>query len=90
MHILLAISALCSFVLVWAWGVAIARRIHIGHKGGQAPVPSQGDFAQHLFAAIEDGSMAYSSNGSGDLSDTSQPKRLRASFSAEATSPKRS
>ncbi|HMF62599.1 MAG TPA: hypothetical protein VK608_00820 [Edaphobacter sp.] len=107
MQILLAISTLCFFALVWA-GVAIAHpiiigrkgshiyigrkggQVYIGRKGSQAPVPSQGDFAQHLFAAIEDGSLAYSNNGSGDLSDPSQPRRLRASLSAKATSSKRS
>jgi len=98
MQILLALSTLYFFALVWA-GVAIARhisisrkggRVYIGRKGGQAPVPSQGNFAQYLFAAIEDGSMAYSNNGSGDLSDPSQPRRLQASLSAKATSSKRS
>jgi hypothetical protein len=98
MQILLAISTLYLFALVWA-GVAIARhlsisrrggRVYISRKGGQAPVPSQGDFAQHLFAAIEDGSVAYSNNSSGDLFDPSQPRRLRVSLIGEATSSKRS
>jgi hypothetical protein len=52
MQILFAISIICFIALVWA-GVAIARHIAAGHKSGRTPVQSQGDFAQHLFAATK-------------------------------------
>ena len=52
MQILFAISIVCFVALVWA-GVAIARHIAAGRKGGRTPTQSQGDFAHHLFAATE-------------------------------------
>ena len=52
MQILFAISIICFIALVWA-GVAIARHIAAGRKGGRTPAQAQGDFARHLFAATE-------------------------------------
>ena len=51
MQILFAISTICFIALVWA-GVAIARHIAAGHRGGRT-AQSQSDFAHHLFAATE-------------------------------------
>jgi hypothetical protein len=52
MQILFAISIICFVALVWA-GVAIARHIAAGHKGGLTAKQSHGDFEHHLFAAAE-------------------------------------
>ena len=52
MQILLAISIICFIALVWA-GVAVARHIAAGHKGGRAVKELHGDFAHHLFSATE-------------------------------------
>lgn len=49
MYILFAISILCFFALVLA-AVAIARHV----RRGRASSAPQNDFAQHLFAAVED------------------------------------
>ena len=49
MHTLFVISALCFFALV-LMAMAIARRVHTGRTS----TPPQHDFAQHLFAAVED------------------------------------
>jgi hypothetical protein len=49
MHILSAISALCFFALVLA-AIAIARHV----RNRRTSTHPQHDFAQHLFAAIED------------------------------------
>ncbi len=52
MQILFAISIVCFVALVWA-GMAIARHIAAGHKGGRTTKQSHGDFAHHLFVATE-------------------------------------
>jgi hypothetical protein len=49
MHILFAISALCFFALVLT-AVAIARHV----RARRTSTRPQHDFAQHLFAAVED------------------------------------
>jgi hypothetical protein len=49
MHILFAISALCFFALV-LMAIAIAWRA----RTRRTSTPPQHDFAQHLFAAVED------------------------------------
>jgi hypothetical protein len=59
MQTLFIISVLCFLVLIGA-GIAIARRIYLGPKRGHATSPSQHEFAQHLFAAAEDGPMRSS------------------------------
>jgi hypothetical protein len=56
MQILFAISIVCFIALVWA-GIAMARHIAAGHKGGRTPMQSHGDFAHHLFAATENREM---------------------------------
>lgn len=56
MQILFAISIVCFIALVWA-GIAIARHVVTGNKGGSASAAkeSRGDFAHYLFAAKENG-----------------------------------
>jgi hypothetical protein len=49
MYILLAISILCLFILLFAT-VAIARHV----RNRQVPAGPRPDFAHHLFAAAED------------------------------------
>lgn len=55
MQILFIISILCFLVLVWA-GIGIARHIHNSHKQSESPVAPQSSFAEHLIAAVKDGS----------------------------------